>query len=93
MSKSLEKAIAEAQAQPGVVEMSEIINSWNPSGSTVNTVQCSICGNYRIAGTMCWCQSGMHSTIRTQTVTGWECPRCHRIYSPSVVECEKCNNP
>lgn len=23
--------------------------------------------------------------------TGWECPKCHRIYSPSVKTCECCN--
>lgn len=23
---------------------------------------------------------------------GWECPKCKRIYSPSVTECWKCND-
>lgn len=23
--------------------------------------------------------------------TGWECPRCHRIYSPTTKTCELCN--
>ena len=24
--------------------------------------------------------------------TGWECPKCGRIYSPSNPECQNCNN-
>lgn len=23
--------------------------------------------------------------------TGWECPVCHRVYAPSVAECQRCN--
>ena len=23
--------------------------------------------------------------------TGWQCPRCGRVYAPFVAECEKCN--
>lgn len=23
-------------------------------------------------------------------MTGWECPRCHRCYAPSVTECSRC---
>jgi len=23
---------------------------------------------------------------------GWSCPRCHKIYSPAVVECNGCNS-
>ena len=25
-------------------------------------------------------------------LTGWECPRCHRIYAPSVSSCLYCND-
>ncbi len=24
---------------------------------------------------------------------GWECPKCGKIYSPSIFECEGCNIP
>lgn len=23
--------------------------------------------------------------------TGWECPRCHRVYSPTTKTCDHCN--
>lgn len=23
--------------------------------------------------------------------TGWECPKCHRVWGPQVTECEHCN--
>ena len=22
---------------------------------------------------------------------GWQCPKCHKIYSPEIKECEGCN--
>jgi len=25
-------------------------------------------------------------------MTGWECPKCGKVYAPSVVECVACNN-
>lgn len=24
-------------------------------------------------------------------MTGWECPKCHRCYAPTVTECATCN--
>lgn len=26
-------------------------------------------------------------------LTGWMCPKCGRVYSPTTTECEHCNNP
>ena len=27
------------------------------------------------------------------TQTGWECPRCHRVWNPSVLCCHHCPAP
>lgn len=27
----------------------------------------------------------------TQTATGWQCPRCHRIHGPTTASCDPCN--
>lgn len=24
--------------------------------------------------------------------SGWECPKCHSVYAPTVLECKKCNS-
>ena len=36
--------------------------------------------------------SGMQTPIvRTKTITlGWQCPKCHAVYSPRVTECRRC---
>ena len=31
----------------------------------------------------------MEWTYRS-TPSGWECPRCHRVYGPGVIECAHC---
>ena len=43
------------------------------------------------------CPNGTSYTlpIISSTITGlngWECPKCHKIYSPSIEECKNCND-
>jgi uncharacterized OB-fold protein len=32
-------------------------------------------------------------TINPLYPTGWVCPKCNKIFSPSTTECWYCNNP
>jgi hypothetical protein len=66
-------------------------------------VVCSLCGQtyYAAAGHTCtwknpnvwqpW-QPTYGDTYRSLPMPGWECPRCHRIYSPTTPECHACNS-
>ena len=37
-----------------------------------------------------WCRT---VTPGPPVVTGWECPRCRRVYNPAVLACHHCPEP
>ena len=55
------------------------------------------------AGPFAWCEHGTPLGHRCQfcrtvtsaqpTTTGWECPRCHRVWNPAVLACQHCPEP
>lgn len=70
-------------------------------GGTINISShgwtCSVCGRLIPHGVTHVCAYNPEpfpSLNRTpqQTQLGWECPRCHRVYSPHAKECWHCNN-
>lgn len=62
---------------------------------------CNICGQtfYWVNGHSC--RPYFHPAVVEPTwptydvpalpAPGWECPRCHRIYAPNMLECAPCN--
>ena len=39
-----------------------------------------------------WCRIAPDAPARPAQ-TGWECPRCHRTWNPSVLSCHHCPQP
>jgi hypothetical protein len=63
--------------------------------------QCSLCGEpyYRQRGHSCRFTDMLSERLGGMGQAwswpwprpGWECPRCKRVYGPSVMECHTCN--
>ena len=52
---------------------------------------CWNCGVYVPCGTYHSCV-GTAAPQHTNPDMGWTCPKCGRVYSPSVEECWRCND-
>lgn len=76
---------------------SEYYTGYSSSGTqeyTESSIYCGVCGqwldNYG-NGHHPWC-SFNHTFSPPPTQYGWCCPRCNRVYAPSVFECWSCNS-
>jgi hypothetical protein len=58
------------------------------SGTTHTLLACPRCGALHLSNTMCGC---MWPKVVAAPVSGWACPKCGRVWGPTVTGCEKCN--
>ena len=69
----------------------------NTNTSSAGGHFCGLCGVYTPNGQNHICPnvypfgSNVKEPLVISTSTGWQCPKCHRIYSPSTAECSQCN--